>query len=104
MKSVWFKMLMYSSVSFIAPYLVFLAGVFDAWTTDRTVKLDVPPWVWGYLTLQSLSQTFIVLRAFTDGSFARHTEEVAEAIAKPDAPGTDLTGNKQETETNEKKG
>ena len=74
-KSVWVKLFMYASVSFIAPYLVFLAGVYDAWVTDRTVKLDVPIWVWGYITLQSLSQTFIVLRAFTDGSYTRHAEE-----------------------------
>ena len=77
-KSVWVKMFIYCAIAFLPPYIVFLAGVFDAWTTDRTVKLDVPLWVWGYITLQAVSQTLLVLRAFTDGSFTRHADEVKE--------------------------
>lgn len=85
-KSVWMKLFMYASISFIAPYLVFMAGVYDAWTEDRSVQLNVPIWVWGYITLQALSQTFIVLRAFTDGSYTRHNDEAAAEIKAGQLP------------------
>jgi hypothetical protein len=77
-KSVWVKMFIYLGTTFVAPYLAFMAGVYDAWTTDRTVKLDVPPWVWGYITLQAGSQTLIVLRAYIDSSYAKNAEEVKQ--------------------------
>ena len=75
MKKVWVNMLLYAGVTFIAPYLLFMADVYGAWTADKTVKLEVPVWVWGYLTLTAVSQTLWNIRAYTDRSWALHVED-----------------------------